>query len=349
MRWRRARGRTARGPRPHARSPRRGSSAAPGAGRASAPAGARGRRARASRSARACRRRAWRERPAPVPAQVALDLALDHVRRLEPHDPRARVQVVGQPALEVLARLLAERRLAVGLDVDVDRSTSRVAAASAIAPTRRAGGDVPLVDEHVLGRGELEDRPRARAGRARRCAAWPVSPKSRTSRAAASGRGKPQRLTSSSTRRRMNAWRRRRGGAGRARGRGRRGPARRAGGRAPAEGLALAQDVLAALDHEPHRALDHLVALGLARVHVRLGQEAAARPTTSNSSSSRPCPAPSCGIRCGRRASRSRAWHVPSEWVSELARRHSSRTSGRNGSHELSCYLVILTNSREDG
>ena len=39
--------------------------------------------------------------------------------------------------------------------------------------------------------------------------------------------------------------------------------------------LALAQDVLAALDHEPHRALDDLVALGLARVHVRLGEKAA--------------------------------------------------------------------------
>ena len=39
--------------------------------------------------------------------------------------------------------------------------------------------------------------------------------------------------------------------------------------------LALLEDVLAALDHEPHRALDHLVALGLARVHVRLGEEAA--------------------------------------------------------------------------
>ena len=39
--------------------------------------------------------------------------------------------------------------------------------------------------------------------------------------------------------------------------------------------LALLEDVLAALDHEPHRALDHLVALGLAGVDVRLDQEAA--------------------------------------------------------------------------
>ena len=39
--------------------------------------------------------------------------------------------------------------------------------------------------------------------------------------------------------------------------------------------LAGEQDVLAALDHEPHRALDHLVALGLERVDVRLREEAA--------------------------------------------------------------------------
>jgi hypothetical protein len=39
--------------------------------------------------------------------------------------------------------------------------------------------------------------------------------------------------------------------------------------------LALLEDVLAALDHEPHRALDHLVALRLGGVHVRLDQEAA--------------------------------------------------------------------------
>ena len=36
-----------------------------------------------------------------------------------------------------------------------------------------------------------------------------------------------------------------------------------------------AQDVLLAVDREPHRALDHLVALGLLRVHMRLREEAA--------------------------------------------------------------------------
>ena len=39
--------------------------------------------------------------------------------------------------------------------------------------------------------------------------------------------------------------------------------------------LALPQHVLAAVDDEPHRALDHLVALGLLRVDVGLGDEAA--------------------------------------------------------------------------
>ena len=101
------------------------------------------------------------ERPAAVPAQVAVDLALDHVRRLERHDPRARVQVVGQPALEVLARFLAERRLAVGVDVDVDRLPPlRVGAGVGDRGEHRLArrGDVPLVDEHVLARREREDR-----------------------------------------------------------------------------------------------------------------------------------------------------------------------------------------------
>jgi hypothetical protein len=48
---------------------------------------------------------------------------------------------------------------------------------------------------------------------------------------------------------------------------------RRAGG--DGHRFALSQDVLAAVDHEPHRALDDLVALRLARVHVRLGEEPA--------------------------------------------------------------------------
>jgi hypothetical protein len=37
--------------------------------------------------------------------------------------------------------------------------------------------------------------------------------------------------------------------------------------------LALAEEVLAALDHQPHRALDHLVALGLDRVDMGLGEQ----------------------------------------------------------------------------
>ena len=39
--------------------------------------------------------------------------------------------------------------------------------------------------------------------------------------------------------------------------------------------LALPQQVLAAVDDEPHRALDHLVGLGLLRMDVGLGDEAA--------------------------------------------------------------------------
>ena len=115
----------------------------------------------------------------------------------------------------------------------------------------------------------------ARWTRADGLAARPVAPKSRTSSAAATGDGQPKRLTSMLG----EAAQERLGVAGGAElhAHAARAVAELAVRRAGGDGHRVAgpQDVLAAVDHEPHRALDHLVALLLLRVDVRLRQEAA--------------------------------------------------------------------------
>jgi hypothetical protein len=222
------------------------------------------------------------QRPAPGAAEVAVDLALDHLRRLEPDDPRARVQVVGQPALEVLARLLAELGLALGVDVDVDRPPPpRVGAGVGDRVEHRLarGGDVPRVDEQVLARGDGEDRLRQRA----------LDPLRRLGRAAAVA----EVARELGERRRRGpaeavdvhlgqAAQERLGVAGRAQlhAHAPRLVAELAVRRVARDGHGLAglQHVLAAVDHEPHRALDHLVALLLLRVEMSLPEEAAGAP-----------------------------------------------------------------------
>ena len=127
-----------------------------------------------SRRRSACTRqskRTWvppadgRERPGAAAAQVTVDLGRDHSRRLEPRDARARAQVVGEPALEVLARHLSERGRPVGLDVQIHRAPPlRIGAAVRERRERRLRRrrHVPFVDEHVLARGRAQ-QPAARA------------------------------------------------------------------------------------------------------------------------------------------------------------------------------------------
>jgi hypothetical protein len=101
-----------------------------------------------------------------VAAQVAADVGLDDVRRLEPHDRRLGVQVVGEAALEVLARGLAEQGRTVGVDVDVDRAPPRRVAARVgdrVEDGLRGRRHVPLVDEAVLVARRREHRARERA------------------------------------------------------------------------------------------------------------------------------------------------------------------------------------------
>ena len=110
-----------------------------------------------------------RHRPDAAAAQVALHVARDDARRLEPDDLRGRVQVVGEPPLEVLARDLADRGRPVGLDGLVHGLPPlRVGAGVRERVEHGLGrrGDVPLVHEHVLAAalvGDGHDRPRDRA------------------------------------------------------------------------------------------------------------------------------------------------------------------------------------------
>src|SRR5438477_4343333 len=60
------------------------------------------------------------ERPDPLARQVADDADLEFARAVEANDLRARLQVVGEAALELLARDAAHLRRAVCLDRDVD-------------------------------------------------------------------------------------------------------------------------------------------------------------------------------------------------------------------------------------
>ena len=111
------------------------------------------------RSAWTCQsKRTWvpvavgRQRPRPAAGQVAVDLRGHRARRLERDDARARVQVVGQAPLEVLARLLAQLGRPVGIDVEVDRAPPfgvgpRVGDRGEDRLARRR--DIPLVDEDV--------------------------------------------------------------------------------------------------------------------------------------------------------------------------------------------------------
>jgi len=106
------------------------------------------------------------QRPRAPPPQVAVDVALHDLGRFEANDLRARVQVIRQAALEVLARDLADGGLAVGFDVDVDgapplRVGACVGDGSEDLLARR--GDVPFVDEAVLGGADPQQRAGERA------------------------------------------------------------------------------------------------------------------------------------------------------------------------------------------
>ena len=206
--------------------------------------------------------------------------------------------MVGQPALEVLARLLAELRLAVGVDVDVDRRPPLGVAAGVgdgVEHGLARRSHVPLVDEQVLTRREREGRLRQHAldarptawrrGRCRRSRA--------TSRRGVSGDGQPKRLTSISASRRRNAsvsppgrsWTRTRPGSSPGAGCAARRPAR--SWRRPGR-----RTCSSAVDGEAHRALDHLMSLGLAaRARAPARGSRAGRPITSNSMRSSVCSA----------------------------------------------------------
>jgi hypothetical protein len=225
-----------------------------------------------------------RQRPRALAAQVAVDLDLQRARRIERHDPRLGPQVVGQPALEVLARDLADLGLAVRVDLEVDGPPPLgVAAAVGQRVEHSVGrrGHIPLVDEHVLARSGAQHGVRdllLHGQRRLRGVARIGVVADELRRGHGLGPAAAHELAlGAHLRQALEELLGRPSGAGldaHAAG-------AIAGGALGVDGaarhrhrLARAQDVLAPPDAELHRPLDHLQALDLVRVHVRLRQEA---------------------------------------------------------------------------
>ena len=235
--------------------------------------------------------RSFRERPRAAAAQVAGDVDLVDVRRLVADRRRAGREAVGEAALEVLGRAVADDAAGRRSRPTVDGTPPlrvRAGVRERLRTRRRAARRRPTRRRTRTrcrtGRGRLRialaQRLLHARGQARRRA---PRPRSRVrKRAPATGRGQPPFMNSpsrsiatirsshASVRPAGRIWTRTRPGSS--------SPATCAGasGRAASRRLSPGRErrVSHAGGLHPHRALDHLVALGLARVDVRLRDEA---------------------------------------------------------------------------